>query len=146
MPSVQAVISRKGSQVLTITPQSSALEASVLMNKHKIGALVVVENGRVCGIFTERDVLQRIVADRQDPAKTFVASVMTRDIVTCRPETELDESRTIFMARRIRHLPVLNEEGKLLGMISIGDVNAWDLNGQECKIAALEEYLYGQTI
>jgi len=145
MANVQAVVSRKGSQVLTVQPETSVLDASVLMNEHKIGALIVVDLGRVCGIFTERDVLRRIVADQQDPATTRVSQVMTREVVTCRPEMDLDESRNLFMERRIRHLPVTDEDGKLLGMISIGDLNAWDLNGQECKIAALEQYLYGQA-
>ncbi|MBB6429656.1 CBS domain-containing protein [Algisphaera agarilytica] len=143
MANVQTIVSRKGAAVLTVGPEASALDASKLMNEHKIGALVVLENDRVKGMFTERDVLRRIVADQRDPAVTPVGDVMTVDVVTCSPDIEIDCARNIFMEKRIRHLPVLDAQEKLIGLISIGDLNAWELNGQEMKIAALEEYLYG---
>jgi CBS domain-containing protein len=144
MPKVQDVVSQKGSEVLAVGRSASVLDAALLMNEHKIGALVVLEDSRVCGMFTERDVLQRVVADRRDPASLKVQEVMTTEVVTCQPETKLDEARVIFKQRRIRHLPVVDEDKKIVGMISIGDLNAWTLNGQETHIAALEEYLYGQ--
>lgn len=145
MANVQAIVSRKGSRVLTIGPESSVLDAARVMNEHKIGALIVLDGERVRGIFTERDVLRRVVAEQKCPAETTVGQVMTDKVVTCRPEIEVDQARNIFMERRIRHLPVLDDDHKLVGMISIGDLNAWELNGQECKIAALEEYLYGMV-
>jgi CBS domain-containing protein len=143
MADVLAILSQKGTEVLTIEPQTPVLEAAQLMNRHKIGALVVVVGQEVRGIFTERDVLRRIVAECEDPARRKVADVMTEPVVTCRPDADLDAARNLFMQRRIRHLPVVDEHNHLVGLISIGDLNAWDLNGQECKIAALEEYLYG---
>lgn len=143
MSDVLAVLGRKGSAVLTIAPSASVLEAAQLMNQHKVGAVVVVEQERVRGIFTERDVLRRVVAECADPSDMPVAEAMTSEVVTCRHETPLDQARNLFMQRRIRHLPVLDDEENLVGLISIGDLNAWDLSGQECKIAALEEYLYG---
>lgn len=145
MSTVQAIVSRKGSQILTIQPDATVLDAARVMNEHKIGALIVLDGPRVRGIFTERDVLRRIVAEQKDPATTTVGQVMTAKVVTCRPEIAIDAARNIFMERRIRHLPVINEDDQLIGMISIGDLNAWELNGQECKIAALEEYLYGMV-
>lgn len=145
MANVQAIVSRKGSKVLTIEPESSVLDAARVMNEHKIGALIVLDGEKVRGIFTERDVLRRIVAEQKDPATTTVGQVMTDKVVTCRPEIEVDQARNIFMERRIRHLPVLDADHRLVGMISIGDLNAWELNGQEVKIAALEEYLYGMA-
>lgn len=145
MANVQAIVSHKGSQVYSVSPSVSVLDAAMLMNEHKIGALVVLENGRVRGIFTERDVLRRVVAERHDPRDVPIETVMTDKVVTCHVETDLDAARNIFMQRRIRHLPVVGEDDRLIGMISIGDLNAWTLNGQECKIAALEEYLYGMA-
>lgn len=145
MASVQAIVSRKGSQVLTVRPETSVLDASKLMNEHKIGALIVLDGDRVRGMFTERDVLRRVVAEQRDPAATTVQEVMTEKVVTCSPEIEVDHARNIFMEKRIRHLPVLDEGERLVGMISIGDLNAWELTGQEIKIAALEEYLYGMA-
>ncbi|MEO1237168.1 MAG: CBS domain-containing protein [Planctomycetota bacterium] len=126
-----------------MSPTVRVLDAAKLMNQHKIGALVVTHHGRVRGIFTERDVLRRVVAECRDPQDLRIESVMTDRVVTCRAETEIDEARSLFMTRRIRHLPVVDADDRLVGLISIGDLNAWQLNGQECKIAALEEYLYG---
>lgn len=143
MSTVQAIVSRKGSEVFTVSPTVRVLDAAKLMNQHKIGALVVTHHGRVRGIFTERDVLRRVVAECRDPQDLRIESVMTDRVVTCRAETEIDEARSLFMTRRIRHLPVVDADDRLVGLISIGDLNAWQLNGQECKIAALEEYLYG---
>ncbi|MEM6855063.1 MAG: CBS domain-containing protein [Planctomycetota bacterium] len=145
MSNVQAIVSRKGSAVLTVGPDARVLDASKLMNEHKIGALIVLDGDRVCGMFTERDVLRRIVAEQRDPATTTVGQVMTEKVVTCSPDVEIDCARNIFMEKRIRHLPVLDDNQRLVGMISIGDLNAWELNGQEMKIAALEEYLYGMA-
>ncbi|MEM1107637.1 MAG: CBS domain-containing protein [Planctomycetota bacterium] len=143
MANVQAIVSCKGSEVLIIRPQASVLAASELMNKHKVGALVVLENERVCGMFTERDIMRRVVAEQRDPAVTRVREVMTDRVVTCSPSDSIAQTRNVFMEKRIRHLPVLDSQQHLVGMISIGDLNAWELSGQQCKIAALEEYLYG---
>ncbi|MEM9882636.1 MAG: CBS domain-containing protein [Planctomycetota bacterium] len=143
MPKVRTVLARKGTTVWSVRPAASVLDAARLMNRHAVGALLVREGRRLVGIFTERDVLRRVVAERLDPAATDVGRVMTRDPVTCRPGTELDAARDTFMRRRVRHLPVVDDAGEPAGMISIGDLNAFDLTGQELKIAALEEVIYG---
>ncbi len=147
MAHVQDVVRHKGSEVLTIGPHASTLAACILMNDHQIGALVVIDPARygrqVHGIITERDVLRRVVAQRRDPAQTRVGEVMTRDVVVCRRDTEIHQARSLIMDRRVRHLPVVDDHGQLEGLISIGDLNAWDLTGQEIHIQALEEYLYG---
>src|SRR5438105_8634517 len=94
------------------------------MNEHKIGALVVMEAGRVAGMFTERDVLRRVVAEQRQPSEVRVGEVMTREVICCEPHTDLDEVSAIMKNHRVRHLPVCGEGGKLLGLVSIGDVNA----------------------
>ena len=143
MSTIKQILSHKGSQVLSISPQASVLDAALLMNEHKIGALVVLDHGKVAGIFTERDVLRRVVAERLDSATVKVGDAMTREVICCRPQTDLEEARGVFMKRRIRHLPVVEEDGQLHGMISIGDLNAWDRDGQQRTIHYLHEYLYG---
>lgn len=145
MPTVQQILARKGSQVLTIAPTRSVLDAALLMNEHKIGALVVVEAGQVMGIITERDMLRRLVAKRRDPADTTVDQIMTREVICCRPNATIDETRTVFMQRRIRHLPVVDDDGTLVGMVSLGDMNAWELDGQELELNYLHEYIHGRT-
>ncbi|HQR06858.1 MAG TPA: CBS domain-containing protein [Gemmatales bacterium] len=145
MSHVREVLRGKGSQVWTIDPKVTVLEAASLMNKHKIGALVVTDNDRVIGMFTERDILKRIVAEQRDPAKTPVVDVMTNEVVCCSPDTKLDEARGAMKNRRIRHLPVVGEDGKLLGLISIGDLNTQVQAENELTIFLLDEYIHGRT-
>jgi CBS domain-containing protein len=145
MADVRSLLANKGNQVFTISPNATVLDAALLMNEHKIGAAVVHENDEIKGIFTERDVLQRVVAARRDPAQTRIADVMTTNPIVCEQDTSIADARNIFRSKRIRHLPVVDGEGRLKGMISIGDINAYELNGQETTIHYLEEYIYGRV-
>lgn len=142
MAKARDILSQKGSQILSIHPDAAVLDAAILMNDHMVGSIVVSEHGQVVGIFTERDVMRRVVAVRLDPAHTLVAQVMTRDVVCCQPDCDVDEARRIMKLRRIRHLPVVDDAQQLLGIISIGDLNAHELNGHEIHIHMLKEYLY----
>ena len=81
----------------------------MLMNEHKIGSLLVMSGGRLVGIITERDLLQRVVSQRRDPTTTPVHDVMSDEVACCRPETTVDEARGVMKNRRIRHLPVLDD-------------------------------------
>ncbi len=143
MATVQDVLKQKGSQVLSIGAKASVLDAALLMNEHRIGGLVVLRSAKVEGIITERDVLRRVVAKRADPADIMVKDVMTKDVVCCKRTATIEEARSIFKTKRIRHLPVVDEQGRLDGLISIGDINGWKLDGQEKTIHYLKEYLYG---
>lgn len=145
MTQVRELLTRKGSHVLTIGPAASVLQAALLMNEHRVGALVVVEGGRVVGMFTERDVLLRVVAERRDPEATRVSEVMTAAVVCCAPETTVDEARGVMRDRRIRHLPVADADGQLLGLISIGDLNAQLQVAQEQTVFLLTEYIQGRV-
>jgi CBS domain-containing protein len=145
MPQVAQILERKGSAVHTVGPQATVLDAVTLMNEHKIGALVVQQNGEVLGIFTERDLMRRVVGERLDPTRTLVHQVMTRDVVCCHLDDDLDHIRSILKNRRVRHLPVVDNSARLRGLISIGDVNAWMLDGQEATIHYLHEYIYGRV-
>ncbi|MFO0945869.1 MAG: CBS domain-containing protein [Planctomycetota bacterium] len=145
MSNVTEILEKKGCQVFTIGKETTVLDAALHMNEHKIGALVVAEFGKVIGMFTERDILQRVVSERLDPAETPVSLVMTKEVVCSTPETTIEEARHVMRSRRIRHMPVVDEENNLLGLISIGDLNAWQLDGQEQTIYSLREYLYGRV-
>jgi CBS domain-containing protein len=145
MPTVQEILDVKGSQVHCVEPNITVLEATQRMNAQRIGALVVTDGGRVAGMFTERDVLRRIVAEQRDPAKVLVGDVMSTPVACCEPGMSIDDARGVMKNRRIRHLPVVSSSGELLGMISIGDLNAHEVNGQQTTIHMLHEYLYGRT-
>ena len=145
MPTVRDVLAVKGESLHTIQASSTVLDATRKMNQNKIGALVVMENGRVAGIFTERDVLMRVVAEELPPSAVIVGNVMTRDVICCSPEDDLDEVSAIMKAKRIRHVPVCDADGKLHGMISIGDVNAQYASNAEQHIHFLNDYIYGRV-
>ena len=142
MATVRDLLAIKGNHVETITPCVTVFDAAVRMNEHKIGALLVLAGDRLVGIITERDILQRVVAQRRDAAETLVEEVMTTEIACSRSDTPIEEARGVMKNRRIRHLPVMEHE-TLLGMISIGDLNAFENNSQERTIHLLHEYIYG---
>jgi CBS domain-containing protein len=146
MSTVHDILVTKGSHVHSIGPEASVLDAAGLMNEHKIGCLLVMDGGRVVGLFSERDVLQRVVVPRRDPGETRVEEVMTTELICCRPHTSLDEARGVMKNRRIRHIPVLEDESEeLAGLISIGDLNAHAMHEHESTIYVLEQYIYGRA-
>jgi CBS domain-containing protein len=145
MSTVQEILNVKGTHVLSIGTRATVLDAAVLMNDNKIGALVVIDHGKVVGIFTERDVLRRVVAERRDPVETMIDDVMTRDVCCCEPRTNLDEASSVMKERRIRHLPVCGDGGSLAGLVSIGDLNAYHSHVQESTIHQMTEYLHGRA-
>jgi len=143
MSTVREIVSLKGTHIESINPRITVFEAAVHMNERKIGALLVLDEGRLVGIVTERDILQRVVAQRRDAAETLVEEVMTTEVACCQSDTSIDEARGVMKNRRIRHLPVVDTEERLLAMISIGDLNAYQTTAQEQTIHLLHEYIYG---
>src|SRR5438874_7194590 len=107
MPAVSDILAKKGTRVLSIGKGETVLRAAQVMNEHKVGALVVLEGDRIVGMFTERDVLRRVVGEERAPAATTVEEVMTTEVACCAPRTPIDEARAAMKNRRIRHLPVI---------------------------------------
>ena len=138
---VQDVLDKKGSDVETINRGASVLQAAELMNRRKIGALVVTEGEKVVGVFTERDIMMRVVGTERDPRQTRIEEVMTAPMACCRRDMALSDCQAIMTAKRIRHLPVV-EDGNLYGMISSGDIMASEVEQKQLTIEYLHEYLY----
>lgn len=137
------VLSRKNPSVTAVSPSASVSQAVRIMNQFHIGAVLITgEDGRLLGIFTERDVLSRVVDRDLDPRGTRVEAVMTTRLETVDLETTVEEAMALFMERRIRHLPVLNR-GALSGMISIGDINRWLLEEHSRDVRELRQYIHG---
>jgi CBS domain-containing protein len=145
MSTVRDILAVKGTHVLSIGKDATVLDAAYLMNEHKVGALVVLHDGFVVGMFTERDVLRRVVGEHRDPVTTHVHEVMTTEVVCCTRDTPLDEARGAMKTRRIRHLPVCDGDRHVEGLISIGDLNAHQASDQEHTIYLMQEYLYGRV-
>lgn len=138
-----AILEKKGREVHSIDPEVTVSEAVKAMNDHHIGALLVVAGGRPAGMFTERDVLVRVVAADRDPATTSVAEVMTRDLLVVGSETTVEEAMAVCTQKRCRHLPVM-EGDEVLGMISNGDLSRWVSESQGTEIKELFRYIRGE--
>jgi CBS domain-containing protein len=142
MGTVQSILARKSQTIHQVPTTATALDAARVMNDHKIGSVIVLNENRMVGILTERDILTRVVARQADPAATRVTEIMTRQVLTCRPGTKLNEARLVMRERRIRHLPVLDGE-KVVGMISIGDLNHAEHDILIETIQTMEAYIAG---
>lgn len=139
---VAALLERKGSAVHAVAPSVTVAEAVAEMNMRRIGCIVVVDAGRISGIFTERDVLRRVVAEDVDVKTTRVGDVMTKEVHTIPPETTVEETMELFASRRCRHLPVV-ENGELKGLISIGDISRWVADTCKAEAEHLKTYISG---
>lgn len=144
MAQVRDILQRKEPQIWSIGPDATVLQAALVMTEHRVGALVVLDQGQLIGMFSERDLLRRVVAQEREPAHTIVRDVMTSEVICCSPETSIEEARGVMKNRRFRHLPVV-VDNRLIGLVSIGDLNAYLTADQEQTIFLLSEYLYGRT-
>jgi len=138
---VRDILGKKGSEVIAVAPTETVLRAAQLMSDRGIGGLVVTEGGRPVGIFTERDILRRVVAQRLDPATTRVADAMTAPVIGCAPDTSIDECAAMMTAKRIRHLPVVDQQ-RLSGVITIGDVLAFQVSEQQATIEYMHHFMF----
>lgn len=141
MATVRDLLARKGDAVVSLPASATVLEAARTMNHHGIGGIVVTTGGRMAGIFTERDVLRRIVAESRDPATTRLGTVMTAPVTSCRPEATLEEIGALMSSQRIRHLPVV-DSGGLVGLVTTGDLLAHRVSEQQDTIQYLNHYVF----
>lgn len=138
--SLDKVLAIKGRHVETTRCNATVTAAVDVMNERRIGSLVVLDGDRVVGIFTERDVLVRVIALGRDPTTTVVGDVMTRDPITVRSTTRIGEAMHIVHTSRCRHLPVI-DGGRITGLVSIGDLNRWTLDDQRQTIHDLHGFI-----
>lgn len=135
--------SKAGSQVYTIAPTTTVLEAISLMADKGIGALVVVAAEKVVGIVTERDYARKVVLMERSSYNTEVSDIMTADVFTVSPSQSNEFCMSLMTEKRMRHLPVL-ADGKLIGLISIGDLVKDIMSDQQSMIRQLEQYIRGE--
>ena len=139
---VAALLERKGSAVHAVESTITIAEAVAEMNKNRIGCVVVLDSGRIAGIFTERDVLRRVVGEGLDPKVMRVADVMTPRVHTIEPDTTVEQTMVLFAERKCRHLPVV-DHGRILGLISIGDISRWMADSSRAEAEHLKAYIAG---
>lgn len=142
METVQTMLGGETRPLVTASPGDTVLEATQRMNEEHVGSVLVMEGIRLVGIFTERDVLRRVVGAGLAPERTHVADVMTTDVVCCRPAAGIDDVAELMRSRRIRHVPVVDAEGLVVGLVSIGDVNACRYSRCEVALHQVEDYIW----
>ncbi len=142
MNTVKEVLKVKGNSVFSIAPETPVYFAVTVMAEHDVGALVVIKDKRPIGMFSERDYARKVILKGKSSKEITVEEVMVRDVLYVSPEDSLDECMIIMTEKRIRHLPVL-EENEMIGLISIGDVVKQIISDQEFKIRELEKYIQG---
>ncbi len=141
MATVKDILARKGADVLVTSGTTMVLDAAEQMNERGTGSVLILEEGRLVGIFTERDLMRRVVAVRRDPGTTRLDEVMTTALVTCTPEADLEDCGALMSERRIRHLPVLDGD-TVIGVITTGDLLAEELREKEATIQHLESFVF----
>lgn len=143
MDTIDSILAEKGREVISIRPEGSVTEAVQLMSRRRVGAVLVCEGERCAGIFTERDLMNRVVLTGRDPASTPVAEVMTPEVACVEPSTSAAEAMAIMTERRCRHLPVV-EGGKVTGIVSIGDLVRRESRNQRFEIRMLTDFIQGK--
>ncbi len=141
MSTVRDLLARKGTNVISVTPEQTVLDAAHLMNEKGIGGVVVMTGPKLVGIFTERDIMRRVVAATRDPATTLVGDVMTADCMTITADVQIAVCRAMMSSKRVRHFPVMHEDG-LVGMVTSGDILAFEVMQAEAQIEQLEKYVF----
>jgi CBS domain-containing protein len=139
---VSSLLVAKTSRLHTVDITASVSEAVTVMNENHVGSVLVLNEGSLAGIFTERDVLYRVVAAKKSPHSTSISAVMTRDVVTLSPNTTVEETMTLITEKRCRHLPIL-QKGRLIGIISSGDVTRWMVSVHRTEAEMLRTYING---
>lgn len=139
---IATLLQHKGGAVKSVPVGVSVSDAVKEMNSHKIGCVLVMDGAALAGIFTERDVLTRVIAADLDPKQTPVARVMTPNVLTVGPETTVQQMMDLFAEKRCRHMPVV-QNGAIIGLISIGDVSRWVASAHRAEAETLRQYISG---
>ena len=137
MQKVGDLLSDKGTEIFSIAPEATVTEAVSLLAEKSIGSLLVMQEGTLCGIVTERDYARKVVAGGLSSENARVADIMTADVFTTGVEQNIDECMMLMTEKRIRHLPVV-DKGRVVGIISIGDLMKAIISDNQRAIGALD--------
>ena len=143
MESLEAIVGAKGGTVHTTVPEATVLEAVDQMCRLHVGALVVVRRDGIVGVFSERDLMTRVVLQQRDPATTHVGEVMTTEVVSVSVQTSSHDAMALMTSQRVRHLPVTDGD-RMTGLVSIGDMVRAVIADRERLVDELQGYVAGR--
>jgi len=141
MTTVKQLLDIKGRNILSISPNDSVYSAVERMSENNIGALLVIDNGRLVGILSERDYARKVILKGKSSKNTLIREIMTPDVLCVSPETTVEECMALLTEKRVRHLPVM-DGGKLMGIVSIGDLVKQIISDKDFTIQQLEHYIH----
>jgi CBS domain-containing protein len=142
MKTVAQLLRGKGDEVLSVSPETSVFDALGVMAEKNVGALLVIEGGKLAGIFSERDYARKVILKGKVSREVPVREIMTSHVLYVRPDQTIEDCMALMTDKRVRHLPVLDGE-RLAGVISIGDVVKAIITEQEFIIEQLQNYIRG---
>ena len=143
MKTLKQMLAGKQRPLVVVSPNDSVFHALTLMAQHNVGALMVLNGEQLVGIFSERDYARKVILHGKSSKETLVSEIMSDKVAYVTPGTTLDECMALMTEKHFRHLPVLEENGTVVGIISIGDLVKETISNQEFLIKQLERYISG---
>ena len=143
-PSVplSALLKQKGHRVWSVSPDASVFLAIAAMSQHEVGSMLVMDGDRLVGIVSERDYTRKVILQGRSARQTGVAEIMAEPVAVA-PETSVEDAMRLMTDHRVRHLPVVDDQARVLGIVSIGDLVKWIISDQREQIASLERLIQG---
>ena len=142
MTTIAQLLNAKGKQIWSVEPKATIFEALEIMSEKGIGALLVMEDGKLKGIFSERDYARKVILKGKSSKETPVGELMTKKVFYIDPQKTINDCMAMMTAKRIRHVPVI-EDNQVMGIVTIGDVVNQIISEQEVTINHLENYITG---
>ena len=142
MTTIAQLLNTKGDQIWSVEPKATIFEALEIMSEKEIGALLVMEDGKLTGIFSERDYARKVILKGKSSKETPVGELMTKKVFYIDPQKTINDCMAMMTAKRIRHVPVI-EDNQVMGIVTIGDVVNQIISEQEVTINHLENYITG---
>jgi len=140
---ISMLLRQKGREIFSIPSDASVYSGIEMMADKRVGALLVIDDGHLVGIVSERDYARKVILQGKSSKDTFIREIMTPSPITIDCDTSVDEAMRMMTENRIRHLPVVDSEGHVAGVLSIGDLVKWIVTSQDETIAHLEHYMAG---
>ncbi len=138
---VSQILKTKGNKIWSIAPQETAYKALQLMSEKNLGALLVIDKGKVVGLFSERDYARKVILKGKSSKTTTVSELMTKEVLYVDPGTSVEDCMALMTEKRVRHLPVM-EKKQLVGVVTLGDVVKQLIADQKFEIKELERYIH----